>query len=63
MEGVEMSTVPAGYFDSNPHSASTRFLLFLIKKVVLATGWREWRERERKRERGRETDTPPTSYL
>lgn len=61
MEGVEMPTVPAGYFDSNPYLASTRFLLFLIKKVVLATGWREWRERER--ERGRETDTQPTSYL
>lgn len=27
MEGVEMSTVPAGYFDSNHYLASTRFLL------------------------------------
>lgn len=36
-----MSTVPAGYFDLNPDLASTGFLLFLMKKVVLATAWQE----------------------
>lgn len=56
MEGVEMSTVPAGYFDSNHYLASTRFLLEGRLGNRL-----EGMERKREREGGRRTRNRPAT--